>query len=170
MNALEMRALVNDCCAAFNASPPPARSCELWAEMCDRVPVRAAAFIRARILERETLPRNFGKAVLDLHREWQSTLPAPERRACCPDCDPALPGFFYAWKRDASGILHSLVFRCLCNEDPALGDMPRASKEKARREGYAVMPRGWKGGPAGFEMREFSRRGAVPPPARPSEE
>ena len=64
MNAVEMRALVNDCCAAFNASPPSARSCELWAEMCARVPVRAAAFIRARILERDTLPRNFGKAAL----------------------------------------------------------------------------------------------------------
>ena len=158
MTVIEMRALVNDCCAAFSAAPPPARSCELWAEMCERVPVRAAAFIRARILERESLPRNFGKAVLELHRDWLATLPAPERRPCCPDCDPALPGFFYAWKRNSAGIPHSCVFRCLCNEDPALGDMPRASKEKARSDGYTVMPRGWKGGPAGFEMREFPPR------------
>lgn len=160
MSEQELKILGHDCYAAFNAAPPAAssRAWALWAEMCAPVPLKAAPWIRSRILEQDSMPRNFGKAVLCLWQDWHAAQRgSAARRDPCPDCDAALPGFFYWWRHDASGRLYSGLFRCLCNHDSYYDPMPRRSKDQARREGYSVMPEGFQGGWAAFTARMMER-------------
>ena len=153
----ELTALGRDCYAAFNAVPPVSSSPAwgLWAEMCARVHIRAGAWIRSRLIEQDSMPRNFGKAVAALYREWQAEHgQGPAGRSCCPECDPRIPGYFYGWKKE-NGYVHSFICRCLCNDDPSLGPMPRMSREYAAAQGISALPVDYQGGPARFEREVF---------------
>ena len=150
MNREEMRSLVNDCCAAFNAKPPETRSCELWAEMCGAVPMAAAKWIRGKIIDLEAMPRNFGKAVLALFREWESTRTSREIR--CPDCDPDLPPGHFWGIRAVNNIGRQEYIRVVvmcqchpCREDDETGlKFRKRSKAQACREGFGLMRPGEK--------------------------
>ena len=159
MTADEILALHRDCAAAFSSSPADIRSCRLWAEVCAEVPFAAAPFIRRKVLELDSLPRNFGKAILGFFREWRSSRPVETQRACCPDCDPQHPGFFHWWGK-INDRMYSGLARCLCNDDATLGGLRQMSKSQAEREGLIVMPRGYKGGPAEFEKERWFYGGA----------
>lgn len=157
MNYQQMRSLAGDCYAAFNALEAKPRACELWAEMCESVAGESLTWIRGKIIAQDSLPRNFGKAVLGLYAEWraQTGRGAREQR-CCPDCDRQTPGFFASWKNDEeTGRLQSYLLRCMCNQDPQWHAHKAMSKGQAQREGYTVMPAGYHGGPAAFERTTF---------------
>ena len=164
MTELELRTLGNDCYAAFNSVPPPpsSRAWALWAEVCANVPLAAAVWIRSRIIEGDSLPRNFGKAVLGLFREWRVSQNSVRVAGTgCPDCDQQLPGFFYAWRKKDDGRVHSALCRCRCNTDPCFDQLPAMTKQEAEARGFAVMPPAWESGPAGFETTRFPREGKV---------
>lgn len=128
----------------------------------------------SHLADYEKLPSNLGlELAKGLYPRWRAeTDQAPVRRQCCPDCDSQMPGFFYAWRKDEAGRLNSFLCRCLCNADPALGNMPQMSKGYAGRQGLTVMPADWQGGPAGFERTAFGHmagklaKGPVKPETR----
>lgn len=165
MTEQELITLGRDCYAVFNAVPPPvpSRAWALWGEMCASVPLKAAPHIRAKIMELDSMPRNFGKFVLQSGREWLAQgggSGGPDRRReCCPECEPRMPGYFYGWTKDSAGLVHSCLCRCLCNDDPALGKMPRMSREYAASRDICVMPVGYPGGPSAFEQEVFGMAG-----------
>ena len=167
MNALELHALACDCYAAFNASAPgqDSRAMQLWAEMCAKVPLQAGRWIRGKIIEQDSLPRNFGKAVYALYHDWLAANPLPQRpAACCPSCDAQIPGFFFTWSKQ-DGRLAQRVAKCVCNVDPAFAGLPGMDKYAARERGFFVRPHGWKRSLGEFEREVLGvgKRGAAPP-------
>lgn len=117
------------------------------------------AWAAARLRDEEKLPPNVGLELeRNLYPAWRAETGQPrQRRHCCPDCDPQMPGFFYVWRLETGGYVRCGVQRCLCNNDPAFGAMPAASKAHAARNGGIVMPRDFAGGPAAFERGAFER-------------
>lgn len=142
----ELRTLGHDCYAAFNQRPPEhsSRAWTLWAELCTEVPLEAAPWIRARILEQEACPRNFGRAVLHLFYEWRvkSGYNSQAQTTLCGSCDRETPGFYTAYEWTPGWYLHSSSVRCPCNTDSAWRDMLSFHKAEAERRGYMVKQHG----------------------------
>lgn len=159
MNYQQMRGLVGDCYSAFNAPEARPRACELWAEMCEKVSEDSLVWIRSKLVAGDSLPRNFGKAVLGLYAEWRSQSGrGAQTQRCCPECDTQTPGFFLSWKNDEeTGSLQSYLLRCMCNQDPQWHTQKARTKAQAQREGYTVMPSGYPGGPAAFERATYHK-------------
>jgi len=159
----ELRQFSRECYAALGAKAPESSSpaWRIWAEMCADVPLTAVPYIRGKLFELDSMPRNFGKAVKALAAEWRSDTrqPKPEQQ-CCHECYPPFPGFFPGWQKAEGGMLYKFMIRCLCNGNPYFDPMPRKSKAQAEREGYTVLPVGRRSA-VEFEMETFypERRG-----------
>lgn len=168
----ELRSLARDCYAAFNQAMPEAssRAWTLWAEMCAEVPLRAAPFIRDRILQLDSLPRNFGKAVSGYGEEWMFSNGGIDAAPNCPDCDPATPGFFPAWREDGRGGHIRFMVKCRCNRGGrAFRKMWRGSREDAAKRGWITMPPGMSAVAfemtlAGWPAPDAQNSADVPPP------
>lgn len=132
--------------------PSDAVALAVWKRV-EEFPDAFMTFAATQLADYEKLPSNLGfELARVLYPLWRSRMDQQNtRRVCCPDCDRHMPGFFQAWKRDEAGRLRSVLCRCLCNDDPVFENMPRMSKAFAGQQGFSVMPRTWKGGPAGFE-------------------
>ena len=81
------------------------------------IPDSAARFIATALGDYDTMPSNLGKAIAKEFANWLEA--HPEKRqapSCCPDCNPATPGFFLAWKPDGT----SMLCICACNERSGL--------------------------------------------------
>lgn len=115
----------------------------------------------AKLQDYEKLPGNLGWELAgNLYSQWRSeTGGRRSQLQGCPECDRETPGFFMGWKRYNGGIPYSATIRCLCNSDPAFGNIPAKSRDQAQREGWALRPLGDEGSPAGFEDRHFPGSG-----------
>ena len=144
MNIDQMRALGNECFAAFNQKAPEhaARAWSLWADMCRYVPFEAAPWIRDQIIELESMPRNFGKAVRDLFWRWKEETGRGAKIAACPDCDSDMPGYFLVWGAEHGGMPTRFVVRCACNAAPPSYHLCTFSREQAGDHGFRVLPQG----------------------------
>lgn len=135
MNIDEIRTLGTDCYAAFNQRAPEwsSKAWTLWAEMCASVPLEASVWIRGRIIELDSMPRNFGKAVKGLAADWRSAHGKHrETIVPCPECDTKTPGFFTVWRHDGSRVL----VRCACNRDCYFDPMPCMTRSMAEKRVY----------------------------------
>lgn len=156
MNIDELRMLGKDCYAAFNQNAPDfnGRAWTLWAETCADIPVAASQFIRGKIIDLESMPRNFGKAVRQYGQEWRySKGIAAHVFQECPDCDKGTPGFFYAWDKMENGKWHRLLVRCHCNQGKPVEGMLHMTKNQAACAGYEVVPQGFGGGMLVYELQ-----------------
>ena len=142
MTAEQMAMLAGTCAAAFSRSEPKDSAIKLWAAMCDMIPPEAIPFIRNALMQEDSWPANFGKAVYARYCEWKTTQPglARERRRC-PDCDREIPGYFHVWKA-VDGQLLCWVQRCLCNDSPEDAGWMPMSKSQAVEAGYSVRGNG----------------------------
>ena len=155
MTLEEMRSLGQDCYAAFNAKPPDfaSRAWILWAEMCAEVGTEALAYIRGKIIELDSMPRNFGKAVRSLWHEWRSEKgQVHQSQADCDVCDKQTPGFFTVWRRCGNRVL----CRCRCNHDKGLESIPYRTPADMVELGYIVRPQGYAGSFLQFENERFA--------------
>jgi hypothetical protein len=169
MNAEELKSLGQDCYAAFNVLIPGWNSpaWKIWAEMCANVPLEAVPWIRSKIVELDSIPRNFGKAVRGYWRDWRHESGQPrETLRCCPECDRQTPGFFTVWRRDGCRVL----MRCYCNAAEEYANMPRVTRamagnivyNQAAGLRYLVAPAGERF--LDFEKRMFPVSGQVADP------
>lgn len=137
MNIDELKTLGRDCFSAFTATFPEknTRSWEVWAEMCADVPLAAAPYIKEKIIELDSLPRNFGKAVRDLGLEWKySKTDRSPRFNACPECDPAMPGFLMVWDTST----HRFIARCTCNRDKQWAHLESLTHAEIKRRGWSL--------------------------------
>lgn len=109
----------------------------LWRRVCEEraVPNEAAKTIAYALCERDILPLNLGKAILAEFDNWLSE--HPERRAratACRNCDPEMPGFFWAW--DATG--YRLLCKCVCNQDRRFENQQAWTRKQAQEAGYSL--------------------------------
>ncbi len=141
MNIEEIRMLGNACFAAFNSNPPSptSQTWAIWAEMCDGIPVQASPYIKSKIVELDTKPSNFGKTFRQYGIEWKTTTGYRDAKIHpCPDCDPEVPGFFYAFEPGNDGHPHSFLVRCHCNQGRFFSEMIHMTKVQAESRGYVV--------------------------------
>ena len=167
MNIEELVSLGRDCYAAFNqAMPDPsARTWALWAELCAEVPLAAAPWIRSRVIDQDGMPRNFGKAVKDLGREWRTVRAAGGRPGAkaggCPECDAGTPGFFTVW--DISrGEPHAFVAQCACSHGPRPEGMMRLTRARAAANGWLFPGPGESGASFAAALAARSGMGGAP--------
>lgn len=154
MTETELITLGNDCYAAFNQTAPKqgARSWSLWAEMCKDVPLAAAGYIRGKVIELDSMPRNFGKAVRSYWHEWRAEKGQPyQAQTGCAICDKSTPGFFTVWRVDGNRVL----CRCKCNHEQCFDPMPYRTPADMAELGYIVRPTGHRGTFLNFERERF---------------
>jgi hypothetical protein len=120
--------------------------------MCADISFIAAAWIRGKMVELDSIPRNFGKAVRDIGREWreQSGVKIPPPVAC-PRCDAETPGFFTVWR---PGGFRSLA-KCQCNKQPQFAAWQARSEFELAQLGYIVRPYRYPGTWRNFELEHF---------------
>lgn len=155
MTLQEMTALAEDCFAAFNAAPPKGKACEIWAEQCAYVTFESTIWIREKLINRESLPRQFGLEVQRLFTDWKSERGIKQgQQKACPNCDLEIPGFFFGWK-NFDGHMYKLTFRCHCNKIKEYQHLECKHKKQAELEGFTVMPEGYRKGSGLFEAELF---------------
>lgn len=118
----------------------------LWRRVCEErgVPNEAAKAIAYALCDRDSLPLNLGKAILAEFENWLSE--HPERRArttACRDCDPEMPGFFWAW--DATG--YRMLCKCACNQDRRLENVQAWTRRQAQEAGLLLADPGVQAAP-----------------------
>lgn len=154
MTEIELRNFARDCYAALCATMPPVSSSAwaIWAEMCADVPLKAAPFIRSKIIALDAMPRNFGKTVQGYFRDWrvESGEPAPAQKGCGM-CDTRSPGFFTVWGKNGARVLCV----CRCNTDQTLPPGSRRSPGEMVDLGYIVRPMSFRGSFLDFEREQF---------------
>ena len=114
----------------------------LWRRICDEraVPNDAAKAIAYNIVnDRDSLPRNLGKAILAEYEKWRAEHPELQTKArSCPECDssPCMAGWFWAWKPDGS----RWMLKCSCNQDtrPKIAEQPAYSHKSAVAAGFLL--------------------------------
>lgn len=146
MTHQEMRLLADEVYACFNTRPALQRPVEMWAEMCAEVPVRALSYIREKLLENETLPRNFGYACKQFYQMWayqQGMGKDKPETPKCAECDLA-GGWFYGWKI-VNGKMQSAMFKCQCNQQKEFRDLPYWTRTRAERAGWIIAPKRYGG-------------------------
>lgn len=161
MNIENLQTLARECCHAFNQAPisPSAGCWVIWAEICADVPATAMKYIRDKIVELDTLPRNFGKHVRHYGREWMLSRGIRNHvHKACPDCDRETVGFFTAWKKLDNGEWSRFLVRCLCNQEQLIEGMQHMAKSQAACAGYEVVPHGFEGGVLAYEMQLMGTR------------
>lgn len=168
MEQAKFKNCVREIYAAHGKTPPTdAVMLAVWKRVED-MPDAFMPWAAVKLSDYERLPANLGlELAKQLYPEWRAeTRKTGPSSSNCPECDPRIPGYFFGWKRDSQGILRSGICRCLCNADPAMGNMPRMSRALADSQGIAVMPVGCPGGPAAFEQARFepaAKEAACPP-------
>lgn len=155
MNTDDLQKLAKECCNAFNQPPiaPNAGCWPVWTEMCADIPAGAMKHVRDRIIGLDAMPRNFGKAVRHHGQEWMVSRGSGYfARKPCPDCDRESVGFFTAWQKLPDGSWRRFLVHCLCNKGKPVKDMLRMTKSQAAAAGYTVVPQGYAGCVAGYEI------------------
>ena len=93
-------------------------------------------FALKRLENQESLPANLGMHLRQLlwpdYLEKHPRLKAKDK--ACPDCDPALPGLFWAW--DAKGFRYRQ--KCACNHDPGFGHIQGLTRRQVEARGGFV--------------------------------
>ena len=156
MGRTAFEALVSDVYAGFGCNPPGERSRDIWFEQCGHVPSGPPLeWIRQRLLDGATLPRNLGQAIRVLWEEWQANHPEQvvSDSRCCPECD--VSGVIFAWApardpRTGADTWQRLVRRCRCH--PGGNGETRRDIEAL---GLMVMPHGYVGGTVAFERERL---------------
>lgn len=156
MNIENLQTLARECCSAFNQAPisGTAGCWPIWAEICVDIPAAAMKYVRDKIVELDTLPRNFGKHVRHYGREWMLSRGIKNHvHRACPDCDRETLGFFTAWQKMGNGDWNRFLVRCHCNQGQPIEGMLHMTKNQASCTGYEVVPQGFEGGVLAYEMQ-----------------
>lgn len=162
MELFKFKNCMREIYASHGKTPPTdAVMMAVWKRV-EHIPDAFMEWATSRLADYDKLPGNLGLELSRaLYADWKNqTGQTGNTRDCCFNCDKQVPGFFYFWRLDDIGQVKSGMLRCECNDDPALGSMPRMSKHYARSQGLFVMPPGYQGSPARFEMETFPKKTA----------
>ena len=118
----------------------------LWRRVCEEraVPNEAAKAIAYALCDRDSLPLNLGKAILAEFENWLAE--HPERRVharACIDCDPEMPGFFWAFTAEGKRLL----CKCACNQDRRLENVQAWTRRQAQEAGLLLSDPGAQAAP-----------------------
>lgn len=130
--------------AAFGKTPNAATMSAVFRRV-DGLPDGFFEYAAERLEDRETLPGNLGRELR--HVLWPEYLEKnPQLRARtvgCRDCDPEMPGFFWAW--DATG--YRLLCKCACNQDRRLENVQAWTRKQAQEAGLLLADPGVQAAP-----------------------
>lgn len=117
------------------------------------IPDEATQFIADKICNRDDLPRNMSKAILDAWAEWRAANPSRIVREHCPHCLDV--GAFHCWaKEPKSGKWHKYAVPCPYCQTPADGSRVPADLRAMREAGVDIMPPDFNGGPVEYDRNK----------------
>lgn len=121
----------------------------IWDKVSD-VPDEAVPFLADQLCNRDELPRNVSKALMDAWGAWKSQNPTRIIREHCPHChDQAV---FHCWGADPeTGRWHKFAVACPHCQTPADGSRAPADLRAMKAAGVLIMPPDYRGGPVAFD-------------------
>ena len=132
---------------------PHQTTVDMWFEQVSFIPAESLPWIKAKIFEHETFPRNLPNTMKTLYREWLAANPEKCLKTADPGCKNCESGYLTVWYHDEElGRPYSHTFRCAyCNSDGYPRAMPAVTAQKlAASRKYFVHPRQMK-----FDYHDF---------------
>lgn len=91
MTLLEFQEFVRNICAYYERRIPNDHTLDLWYDRVRNIPYESVEWIKGRIFEQDTFPKNYPVAIWQLYQAWLEAHPekrAPDRtQYSCPDCE-----------------------------------------------------------------------------------
>lgn len=123
----------------------------IWDKVRD-VPDEAVPFLADQLCNRDELPRNVSKALMDAWGTWKSQNPTRIIRDHCPHCHDQ--GVFHCWAEEpGKGRWHKFAVSCPYCQTPADGSRVPADLRAMRESGIDIMPPDYEGGPVAYDRQ-----------------